>query len=148
MRLAEFNLQRGLALMIGPWKWTAVPAASALGGDEQIDVHTIVDRPTSWLLLKRDSLDVAQALELEITPGQQPGVVTLRVLRSSGRVVAEGTARRARDGIDFEVEATGVRVGALTKRRQPTFRGTLRANGRLRLTATELRNGPRTRQRR
>jgi hypothetical protein len=138
-RGTRFDVNRSLRFEIGPWTWTAVPPVGVFGDQETIDVSGIIDRPTSWLILKRSSQRSLQGMELEVTPAREQGTVKLRILRNSGRTIAEGVARAGKKGIDFEVETTGIRM---PKRDKAVFRGTFHDDGRLRMKATGLRPRP------
>jgi hypothetical protein len=85
-----------------------------------------------WLLLREGRLGEARAYTLDIRPTRGAHSARLVLVRSTGRVVAEGAARLVDDGraATFELEAVD---GAARVR--PRFRGRLEA-GRLQLEAT------------
>lgn len=85
-----------------------------------------------WLLLREGRLGEARGYTLDVRPARRAGSARLVLLRSTGRVVAEGAARLVDDGraATFELEA----VDGATRVR-PRFRGRLEA-GRLQLEAT------------
>jgi len=134
MRLIDFDKRHGVEIRFGPIRWTAVPSVGALGDEgKAIDVRRVVHNPSSWMVLRRDSLNTVAGLELEVKPGRDEGRVDLRVLRSSGRPIAEGTAWDSNEGVEFEVRVLGVRVPR-RKKNGTVLRGVLDRSGRLRMT--------------
>jgi hypothetical protein len=130
----EFDRRRGIAVELGPIRWTAIPAVGALGDKgATIDVRNVVRNPSTWLLLRRDSLNTLAGLELEVKEAREKGKVDVRVFRSSGRSVAEGTAWDSDRGVEFEVRVIGVRVPR-RKQQGTVLRGVLDTSGRLRMT--------------
>lgn len=133
LRRLEFDKRRGFDIQFGSIRWSAIPSVGGLGGEEKaIDVRRVVDNPSTWLILRRDSLDIVAGLELEVTASGEEGRVDLRVLRSSGRPIAEGSAWGSGSGVEFEVRVLGVRVPRRKKRRM-ALKGTLDSSGRLRM---------------
>jgi hypothetical protein len=134
LKSIEFDRRRGIAVELGPIRWTAIPAVGALGGEgASIDVQNVVRNPSTWLLLRRDSVNTVAGLELEVREGRDKGRANVRVLRSSGRSIAEGTAWNSDRGVEFEVRVIGVRVPR-RKQQGTVLRGALDTSGRLRMT--------------
>lgn len=129
MRRFEFDRRRAVSIKFGPTSWTAVPSVGVLGeGDEKVDVRNVIHSPGTWMLLKRDTLDVVAGLELETEKSSAEDRVDLRVLRSSGRPIAEGTAWLSGNDVEFEVRVLGVRRRG---KRGTVLRGVLDSSGRL-----------------
>lgn len=141
LRRLEFDTRRGLDIQFGPIRWSAIPSVGGLGNEEKaLDVRRVVDNPSTWLILRRDSLDIVAGLELEVTASGKEGRVDVRVLRSSGRSVAEGSAWSSGSGIEFEVRVLGVRVPRRKKGRT-ALKGTLDGSGRLRMRVASPSSG-------
>jgi hypothetical protein len=88
----------------------------------------------SWLLLVQQRLGGPRAQEIELSPTSR-GTLSLRVVRSSGRLVADGTARATGDTFSFLLK---IRCPPGTAR----IEGTLSRSGEWRFAAT----APRDRQ--
>lgn len=86
---------------------TIVPPAEVCG-KTGVTLAGIGDKPTSWLLVRRDAFGELRGLEVEVVPSGRRGGLAIRLLRSSGRCIAEGTARLVSERVvDFRVTALG-----------------------------------------
>lgn len=106
-----------------------MPAALATKPD---DLSAAAASAFPWLVLREGRLGKPRGYTLDVQPRQRAQAARLVLLRSTGRAVAEGTARLIDNGraATFELEAID---GAA--RLRPRFRGRLEA-GVLQLEAT------------
>ena len=71
--------------------------------------------------------------EVEVIPSSKKGAVGIRLLRSSGHVIAEGTGKLEGNVVAFELK---MRDKGISKKSQPVFRGSVSADKRWRFETT------------
>ncbi len=125
--VGTFELKQGVAFPLGKRRtFTLVPPQAVLESGK-VNLKEVFQRPRSWLAVLQDDFGQLNAQELELEPASKKGTLRIRLLRSTGRVIAEGTVTLEGDAVSFEVKTVAKRsVRAL----QPVFRGRLTGGSR------------------
>jgi hypothetical protein len=104
----SFEARHATLFRVGPWPAVTIVPPREVCGPRGVVLASLAARATSWLLVRRDAFGELRGLEVEVAPSGRRGEVAVRLLRSSGRSIAEGTARIVDTGvIDFRVRVVG-----------------------------------------
>lgn len=127
--------QEGVSVHVGNRRMVTVVPPKEFMKENRVDFPRVLENPASWLVVMEDDFGELNGKEVEITPSSKKGTVGIRVLRSSGHVVAEGSGTlQADQAINFEVKMLG--KGPSKKQTQTVFRGSLTADKQWRFEMT------------
>jgi hypothetical protein len=89
----RFDVRHAVMFDLGPRPPVTIVPPADVCGTAGIRVAALGEKPTSWLLVRRDAFGELRGLEVEVVPAPGPARLAIRLLRSSGRSIAEGMAR-------------------------------------------------------
>jgi len=126
LSIGRLELKQGVSFRLGKRRVvTIVPSQAALK-DDKFNLSALFEKPSSWLLVIEDDFGQLNGRELEITPSSKKGTVAVRLLRSSGYLVAEGVATlKGNDVLTFEIKMRNKGSYKNFRRTQPVFSGSL-----------------------
>jgi hypothetical protein len=102
------DLSHAVDLQLGRKLVVSIVPPTRLFQERKADLAEIFARPRSWLAVFQDQFGQHRGQELELTLAEKEGVLNVRLLRSTGRPVAEGQARLAGKGeVQFELAVYG-----------------------------------------
>ena len=132
----RLNWHEAVSLRLGQKRTvTVVPPTGAMN-EKRIDLPALIQKPSSWLLVMQDDFGDLNGTELEVVPASKKGTVGIRLLRSSGHVVAEGAGKlEGNNVVTFELKMRDKGIAKKSKTR-PVFRGSLSADKQWRLETT------------
>lgn len=100
----EMDLSHAVDLHLGRKLLVTIAPPGRLFQKRGAGLAEIFSRPGSWLAILRDQFGQPRGQELELTPAKETGLLNMRLLRSTGRSIAEGQARLVGEAeIQFEM---------------------------------------------
>lgn len=133
--IQNLEWQEGVSVHLGKRRMVTVVPPKGIMKENRVDFPAVLENPTSWLLVMEDDFGELNGKEVEVIPSSKKGTVGIRLLRSSGHVVAEGAGTlQGKDAITFELKLLG--KGVSKKQPQTVFRGSLTADKQWRFETT------------
>lgn len=104
VRPEAFDGARGLNVQVGEGLGVRLVPPQGLLDPTSADLGSAFADPRPWLLVREDRLGYAWAQTVVLGPTRAKDLVNFRVLRTTGRPIAEGTARLSADGeVTYEI---------------------------------------------
>ena len=134
--MGSLEWREAVSLRIGKKRVVSVVPPKGAIKENRVDLATLLEKPSSWLLVMEDDFGDLNGTELEVMPSSKKGAVGIRLLRSSGHVVAEGAGKLEGNGVvtfELKMRGKGTSKKSITP---PVFRGSLSADKQWRFETT------------